>query len=272
MTSFRPTPTPASPIELLARRYAAYRAMPISTEISPADDMYDPANPAAAQSYLVAGRSAMDILLAAMLSTRTTRVERILDLPCGGGRVTRHLRAFFPDAQIYAADLAVAKQAFVIDTFGCYRPEPNNDFRSSSPLAYDLIFVGSLLTHFDEGRFRRALDWFGDALAPGGIAVLTTHGRYCDYFQRHRYQMIEPARWDGVAEQYAATGFGYQPYTDPTSYHGELSYGISIARASWVLAHIERRDDLRVVGYHERAWNAHQDAIVLWKRPLNADD
>jgi SAM-dependent methyltransferase len=261
-----------SVIESLARRYAAYRATPISPEISPADDMYDPSNPAAAASYMASGRSAMDVIMAALLTAKTSRIERILDLPCGGGRVTRHLRAFFPDAQIWAADLAEAKQEFVIDTFGCYRPEPNNDFRASSPRPYDLIFVGSLLTHFDEMRFRRSLDWFGDALAPGGIAVITLHGRYCDFFQRQRYQMIAPEQWESVAAQYARTGFGYEPYRDESGFHGALSYGISYSRPSFVFGHLEQRDDLRIIGYHERAWNAHQDAVVFWKRPLNQDD
>jgi SAM-dependent methyltransferase len=264
--------TSPSVIESLARRYAAYRASQISLDISPADDMYDPDSPHAANHYLTAGRSAIDVIVAAMVSAKKSRVETILDLPCGGGRVTRHLRAFFPDAQIWAADLATAKQEFVIKTFDCHRPEPNNDFRTSSPRTYDLIFVGSLLTHFDEMRFRRSLDWFGDALAPGGVAIITLHGRYCDFFQRERYRMIPPEQWETISEQYKRTGFGYEPYHDESGYHGVLSYGISWSRPSFVLAHMEQREDLRIIGYHERAWNAHQDAIALWKRPLNQDD
>ncbi len=42
--------------------------------------------------YLQVGRGAIDLIVAAMVTAKRTDFGKILDLPCGAGRVTRHLR------------------------------------------------------------------------------------------------------------------------------------------------------------------------------------
>src|SRR5437588_824000 len=41
---------------------------------------------------------------------------------------------------------------------------------------YDLIWVGSLLTHLDAPRWSVFFELFGSALAPDGVCVFTCHG------------------------------------------------------------------------------------------------
>ena len=55
--------------------------------------------------YLSVGFSAMHIIVKALLTNLRRPPQSVLDFPCGSGRVTRHLRAMFPEAKIGACDL-----------------------------------------------------------------------------------------------------------------------------------------------------------------------
>ena len=55
--------------------------------------------------YLSVGFSAVNIIVKALLTNLRRPPRSVLDFPCGSGRVTRHLRAMFPEAKIGACDL-----------------------------------------------------------------------------------------------------------------------------------------------------------------------
>ena len=61
--------------------------------------------PRANEQYFEVGRSAIEVIVAAMIAAEKTEIATVLDLPCGGGRVTRHLMALFPDAELFVGDL-----------------------------------------------------------------------------------------------------------------------------------------------------------------------
>ena len=66
----------------------------------------------------------------------------ILDLPCGGGRVTRHLKAFFPESEIHVGDIDADKLAAVTAQFSVTPFPFPHDFRGEPGRRFDLIFVG----------------------------------------------------------------------------------------------------------------------------------
>src|ERR1051325_2423248 len=109
----QPTRLGAGGLAALHARHQAYLAATISERIAPCDDMFVRGVPEALGHYLALGRSAIEILLGAMLATGRDGFATVLDLPCGGGRVTRHLRAFLPESTIFASDLADDRQRFV---------------------------------------------------------------------------------------------------------------------------------------------------------------
>src|SRR4051812_24162879 len=85
--------------------------------IAPNDWMTDKVKP---ENYFIAGRSALKAILVSLEAARVdpASVTRILDLPCGHGRVLRHLRAGFPAAEIAACDIDRDGVDFCARTFG----------------------------------------------------------------------------------------------------------------------------------------------------------
>src|SRR4051794_26106944 len=57
--------------------------------------------------YFGVGRSALECIDISVRAAQTnvSDVKRILDLPCGHGRVLRYLKAAFPEAEITACDI-----------------------------------------------------------------------------------------------------------------------------------------------------------------------
>src|SRR3989442_1633903 len=57
------------------------------------------------EAYFASGQWALNRIKPALLAARGERIETILDLPSGYGRVLRVLRAAFSDARITACDI-----------------------------------------------------------------------------------------------------------------------------------------------------------------------
>jgi SAM-dependent methyltransferase len=240
----------------LSARWADYQASVVDTAITPLDDMAH----IDMEHYLSIGVSAIEVLTEIMLLERRVRFERILDLPCGGGRVTRHLKAFFPEAEIVVSDLDKAKQSAVASQFGVAGLDVPGDFSGQPTEQFDLIVVGSLLTHLDAATFRRAFDFVLDSLVPDGIAMLTTHGRtkiktLCDrrYFGT-RYRNPYRRMLAGVSR----SGFGFDRLADSP-------YATSLSLPSWASALVECHANARLVMVRERGWADHQDIVAVRK-------
>jgi SAM-dependent methyltransferase len=242
------------PFTAIAAQLADYRRADICRDIAPCEDMLDAGGDAALEHYLSVGRSAIYVIARAMvLSGMTTASRSVLDLPCGGGRVTRHLAAFLPKANLFVGDVNPAKVTAVCRQFDA-QPINAGDFSGSPARQFDLIWVGSLLTHLDEAAFRRALAWFSAALEPGGTAVITLLGRR--HLRNSQLPNLAPERWATMMAGYELTGFGYAP-----DYPG-AEVGMTLSSMSFVTRLFEDRD-VRIIGYHEAGWVNDQDVIVL---------
>jgi SAM-dependent methyltransferase len=243
-------------------RYTEYLASSVSTEIAECDDMLGIDGMA---HYMSVGRSAVDICAQAMILSRRVGFKRVLDLPCGGGRVTRHIAAFLPDAELFAADIDRAKQDFVVRSFGAKPVSVAADFSSAVADRFDLIFVGSLLTHLGTGDFERALRWYIDSLAPEGVLIFTTHGRTAIHLAQMRRDF---SMW-GAIRRYDREGFGFA-FAGRESADGlSISYGTSCTKPSWLMALVENDPALSILGFQEGAWDSNHDVTILQKKPLS---
>jgi SAM-dependent methyltransferase len=232
----------------------------VVTEISPEDEMHWGGRD---EAYFAAGLSALRAIRLAQLSASVGTFDRILDMPSGHGRVLRNLKAAFPDAALTACDLNRGGVDFCARVLGA-RPVYSALEADDVPLddTFDLIWSGSLLTHFDVRRWRDFFALYERSVAPGGLLVFTAFGRWSAERLRQRsftYEMTDE-QIPAMLEQFERDGFAYADYP------GQTMSGMSLTSPSWITRHIEEHSELRLVGYTERGWLEHQDVIAC-KRP-----
>jgi SAM-dependent methyltransferase len=216
--------------------------------------------------YQAVGKGAVEIILSQLFNSKLANINNILDLPCGHGRVLRHLRAAFPDAKIDACDLSSDGVDFCsknFDAFPLYSSE--NLTEVDFPQMYDLIWVGSLFTHTDEKTTDLWIDYLLEQLNYGGLMISTHHGR-----KRLALGLngtgLDTRKWENIERQYDDAGYGYARYLE------NINYGISLSKASKMIARVETMDCCRLVSYSEARWDDHQDVLVLEKSSVSDSD
>src|ERR1700733_11119618 len=68
---------------------SSYKPSEVDRRISPGETM-------GGDNYFSIGESAVDVVVKACMASQLTEVNRVLDMPCGHGRVLRHLVRLFP--------------------------------------------------------------------------------------------------------------------------------------------------------------------------------
>jgi SAM-dependent methyltransferase len=220
-------------------------------EIAIGDTMFE----GSGEHYLTVSVSALRAIEAALDGHPDPR--RILDLACGYGRVTRILRARFPDAEITVSDIDADGVDFCQSRFRARGVHSDGDFRSLElGGAFDLVWVGSLATHLSEGMLRQLLDCIARHLIPDGMLVISSHGRWvADQMPRHDYG-LGPGTAQAVCDEYERYGYGYSDYP------GSRDYGVSLIGRDW-LDRTLAGSPLQLEMFAERGWDDNQDIIVL---------
>src|SRR5258706_338593 len=238
----------------------AYRSAEIDQRISPKDGMND-------KWYFQAGKSAAESIALACLASEVQEIRKVCDLPCGYGRVLRHLVQLFPQADFYACDLDTEGVDFCKTTFGA-RPVYSRAELSEMDLGagYDLIWVGSLFTHTSREVTRRWMAHLANSLSPQGLVVATVLGRW----GQHTYQAfpyISEEKWKGILQGYNESGYGYEDYPgSESSSRIAGSRGISLVKPHITIQDLEDIPDIRIFHYQERGWADHHD-VVAFGRP-----
>jgi SAM-dependent methyltransferase len=233
---------------------------PATTLIAPADDMLV----RDAAPYFQIGREALELVQAAHALAGGGGVGAILDLPCGHGRVARWLRAAYPAAQLVVSDTQAPGVQFCIEHLHATGVPATLDggHWTALPGPFDLIWCGSLLTHFGREDWVTHLQRFAERLAPRGVLVFTTHGQVAlDKLQTGDKDYGLPAESiTRLCADAVALGFGY------SGYPATPGYGISVSQAEWIRELVARVTDLQVLAIHESAWDQHQDVVVCTRR------
>lgn len=237
----------------------------MNTVISPGDSMFcrEFGNDTAWQHYCESGRTALRGIRAALLlaEREPQSIRRILDLPCGHGRILRVLKAAFPEAKITGCDIDRAGVDFCASTLGAEPvysvPEPEK-IPVQGP--FDLIWVGSLLTHLDADRWPRFLKRFREWLSPGGVCVFTTHGVGAVEYIETGQSTYGIANAKDLLRGYRKSGFDYRPYA-------KQDYGVSLSSVAWVAAQVAALQRTRLLLFAERGWHDHQDLVAFTADP-----
>lgn len=221
--------------------------------------------------YYAIGADALRISIKNLIAASAPPPRRILDFPCGSGRVTRHLRAMFPDATIGACDLYPEHADFCARQFGATAIKSREDLSTLDVGQWDLIFCGSLLTHLPEALFWPTMDFMIRSLAPGGVAVVTLEGRRAVYIQDHIWKLIGDDKFEYIRDGYHKTGFGYSDYQQQflnEKFNAQESYGVAVVRPDWLMAGLAQREQITILEFCEADWDDHQDVIAFRRRPV----
>lgn len=222
------------------------------TEVADGDTMYDGDE----EHYIAVGKSALRVIEAALRDLPIPR--RVLDLPSGYGRITRVLRARFPEAAITVCDIDRAAVNYSATRFGAHAIYSVGDFRLLDLNGvYDLIWVGSLITHLPEQQTRRFLDCIARHMWRGSTLVISSHGDLIAERMRSgiHYGLGTKVIAD-LLDQYRRGGYGYGDYP------GRTGYGISIISRRW-FEDVFEGSPLRLENFVAAAWDNHQDVLVL---------
>jgi SAM-dependent methyltransferase len=238
----------------VADRLSGYKQR-IETTIAPEDEMFQ----GDLDSYLSVTHSAIAQIGHAMTACGRTSFERILDLPCGHGRVMRGLRAAFPEAELTGCDVNERGVDFCAARFGAIPaysdPDPT---KVNLEGTFDLIWVGSLLTHLDADACRAFLELFRASLSPGGLLLFSSHGR-----NAVKRWPSQDKRARAIAKGFQKRGFGYRDHD------GVNGYGTSAFTAAWIAEALSEYSDLMLIGYVERGLADHQDLIAILKMDVH---
>ena len=205
--------------------------------------------------YFKIGFSAIQCIEEVLKEVDGHEIKTILDLPCGHGRVLRHFSRKFPEAKVVASDLDRNAVSFCEGEFKAVGVPSQVDLNSLSfPFKFDLIWCGSLVTHFDADHIRALLQAFRRHLSEGGVLVFSSHG--VEAARRMQaagagYSLSQTAL-DALIHEYLESGYGYQDYA------GETGIGVSLTHPDW-LRNILHDTGFREVYFGEHAWDDHHD-------------
>ncbi|MDX8538999.1 MULTISPECIES: class I SAM-dependent methyltransferase [Mesorhizobium] len=240
--------------EQIATLYSDYANRAVSTELHPNDVMYN----TGPSHYFNVGKSGVQAILTGLSLSWRSQVMTVLDLPCGHGRVGRHLRQLFPNAELFYCDIDAEGADFCARAFGGKAIHSKADLlQVDLPKKLDMIWVGSLFTHVDKRRTDAWLHYLADHLSDHGVLVATFHG----YFTGKNTKFhggVDEAR---VRREFETTGFGYSRYT---TLAGVEDYGLSLSKPSAVLDIADTIPGVRA-SYIERGWANNHDVLVINK-------
>jgi SAM-dependent methyltransferase len=200
---------------------------------------------------------------------------RVLELPCGYGRVTRHLVSMFPRENILSSDIMVPATQFVASEFGVKvhpAQEPVHELRGIDSDSFDIAVMGSLITHLSAVNSQVLLKHFFRVVRPGGMAIVTVHGaRSRELLDQHDpYGVGEAARLH-LVRQYDAQEFGFVNYLSDNAFEARTvdyigeSYGISVIPERW-MTDICKACHMTVANQVVGGWDNHQDVYFLRKQ------
>ncbi|HZU62033.1 MAG TPA: class I SAM-dependent methyltransferase [Solirubrobacteraceae bacterium] len=228
-----------------------------------------------ARAFIASGRDAARELEGALASSGLglAEVESVLDFGCGPGRVLPHVASLVAPASCTGCDVSGP----AIKWARRHRPELRwevSRFRPPLPFgdgSFALVYSISVFSHIDEELQDRWLEEIDRVLRPGGVALLSVHGRHAfDQFRTGQATTRWSARSAFSRGPLGDGEFVFVPYRPSAWIRNELpgvqgEFGLAFHDERYVRQHWSRT--FEVVQILPRAMTAWQDIVVVRKRP-----
>ena len=219
---------------------------------------YDTMTDQGEEKYFEAGKLALALCKKYLGEVRP---HCIVDFPSGYGRALRWFRNEWRSAEIFAVETDERALGFVRSHFNAIPLISDANLRVSLPDNVDLIFCGSLLTHFDEWPWDIFFDKCVLSLEVDGCLIFTVHGRtHASLVKDNPKFFGEGIDGKKLYEDYERSGFSYLPYSADYP-----EYGISLSSPEWIFRKLQKISYGKIIGFEEQGWG--QDVIAIRKKP-----
>ena len=188
---------------------------------------------------------------------RDIAAARILDFGCGYGRLMRMLAYYADTSLIYGCDPWQDALDLCISDRVPGHLALSERVPQALPFAgrFDLICAYSVFTHLSERVTTRCFETLTDALAPGGLLVVTV--RPIGYWSKVSHAQREEKIRDHQARGFAFAPHGWPPIDD------DIPYGDTSLTPQWIERNIPR---LRVADVIPLAADPNQVCVFLTAR------
>jgi ubiquinone/menaquinone biosynthesis C-methylase UbiE len=105
----------------------------------------------------------------------------LLDFACGPGRVATEVKALVPSCRLHGSDIDrdaigwAQEHLRHVGNFAVNDPTPPTRYPGAF---FDVVYSVSLFTHLDERSQEGWLEELARILKPGGVLIVTTHGKF----------------------------------------------------------------------------------------------
>jgi len=217
--------------------------------------------------YLRAARSAMEVLERSLERADRTfdDVRSCLDFGCGHGRVLRLLVQRVPPRRVTACDIDAEGVRFCRAEFGVRGVISSTSVAQTPLRSYDLIWVGSVLTHLRAYAGEELLRVLGGTLSPGGLLVLSAHGQFVLDNLSHFYDGAFADEAEAVRREVQEHGYSFRPYAETFASYSPEGYGMAFHSDAYIPAVVERLfgGAVRPVLFEPRGWDDHHDVFAF---------
>jgi len=177
------------------------------------------------------------------------RCPSFLEFACGHGRFTRHLVKALPPGALTVSDVVPGCVAFLRRHWAVDGFDSTSDPAALKiPGRYDVVFVLSLFSHLPESSWHAWLRRLYEAVASGGVLVMTTHGEHA-------------ARKSNV--ELGEAGFAFFAASESKALQA-AEYGTTFASAEYVRQAIAAAAQATALHIPVAFWS-YQDAWVVAK-------
>ena len=184
------------------------------------------------------------------------QVGSLLDFACGHGRLTRFLVHRLNRNRITVSDINKEAVDFVCRTFpvkGFYSVGTPEELSHDG--CYDVIFVGSLFSHFPVTIWASWLSRLYGMLTKNGVLVFSTHGM--DLYNQLGPAARKELETDTEGFFYGETTFQGRANLPPTI------YGTTYVSESYVRQVVASRALGNLIGFYPKGLSALQDVYVI---------